>query len=101
MRKADSNGFKKWDGEKPRFSLVPHETLWQIVQVLEHGAKEYGAENWRLCTEPTRYYDAAQRHLRDHRRGIVLDEESGVPHLVHAIVNLMFMNELEGTDEDK
>ena len=54
-----------------------------------------GAENWRHVQDgQTRYYDAALRHLTAWRDGEFLDDESGLPHLAHAIVSAMFALEL-------
>ena len=88
--------FVKHDEQKPRFSLIPVDTLQAVIRVLELGAKKYGANNWQKCKEPKRYYDAAQRHLLAYASGETRDDESGESHLAHAICCVMFLSELEG-----
>ena len=61
-----------------------------------------GAENWRHVPDgQTRYYDAALRHLTAWRDGEFLDDESGLPHLAHAIVSAMFALELAMMEVEK
>jgi hypothetical protein len=55
--------------------------------------------------ETYRLLDAAYRHLESIRGGELVDTESELPHLAHAITNLMFIleSQLEGlvkTDKD-
>jgi len=87
--------FVKHDQKKPRFSLLPLDTLQSVIRVMELGAAKYGADNWHKCTEPKRYYDAAMRHILAFAGGEAMDDESGESHLAHAICCLMFWNELE------
>ena len=71
-------------------SLLPN-SIWDIVAVLEYGAGIYGKSNWKLGMKWTRCFDAAMRHLWAWFRGENVDPESGLPHLAHAAVNLMFI----------
>lgn len=87
---------EKDDSQKTRFSLVPAEALSDVIDVLEFGAKKYGAENWRkVDNAQERYFNAAMRHLLAWRKGESSDDESGLPHLAHAATCLMFMIEGE------
>ncbi len=86
-----SNGFKKWDQGKPKFSMLPWKSLEEVCAVVEYGAAKYGHENWQLCEEPGRYLDAALRHLIEVAQGNMLDEESGRHHLAHAATNCLFL----------
>ena len=89
---------KKHDANKPRFSLIPHDALWQVVAVLEFGAKKYGVENWRgVENARQRYFDACHRHLNAWWQGESVDDESGLPHLAHAVCCLLFL--MRGDDE--
>ena len=90
--------FVKHDQQKPRFSLIPPDTIKGVMAVLEHGAAKYDADNWCKCTEPIRYYDAAMRHILAWKCGEKLDTESGLPHLHHALCCLIFLSELDGRD---
>ena len=86
---------QKHDQTKPRFSLIPHQALWQVVAVLEFGAKKYGAENWRgVENARERYFNACHRHLNAWWQGESVDDESGLPHLAHAVCCLIFLMSL-------
>lgn len=50
------------------------------------GALKYGRSNWRAVgIRASIYYDAARRHLNAWFEGEDLDQESGLPHLAHAL----------------
>ncbi|WP_319802761.1 dATP/dGTP diphosphohydrolase domain-containing protein [Moraxella bovoculi] len=88
---------QKHDQNKPRFSLIPHKALWQVVEVLEFGANKYGADNWRhVPNARERYFNAAHRHLNAWWAGEKVDSESGLPHLAHAVCCLMFLMWFDG-----
>ena len=84
---------KKRDAGKPRLSLLHWPTIMQVVEVLEHGAAEYGDENWKhVDNHRIRYFNAACRHLiLGWWMGEKLDKKSGKPHLAHAICCLIFL----------
>lgn len=83
---------KKHDAGKLRYSLLPQGTEEAILQVLEFGAKKYGANNWQLLADAeTRYYDALRRHLAAYNAGEALDADSGLPHLAHVLCNAAFL----------
>lgn len=92
--------FTKHDAGRLRPSLLPELGLEEVAQVLEYGARKYGANNWDKCEDPRRYHDAARRHMakynnarqRDHEDA---DEESGLSHLGHAAACLLILIELE------
>ena len=89
---------EKYDSQKPRFSLVPTKALTDVIDVLEFGAKRYGAENWlKVDNAQERYFNAAMRHLMSWHKGELSDDESGLPHLAHAATCLMFR--IEGNEK--
>ena len=91
----------KFDGGKLRWSLIPKGTINKVVQVLEHGASKYTAENWQHVPNATqRYYDATLRHIDAWWQGEVLDGETGLPHLAHAVTNLLFLIWIEESQDD-
>jgi len=82
----------KHDGEKMRPSLLPVESLEQILEVLEFGAKKYAPDNWKKVEDgEQRYLDAMLRHTMSHMKGELVDEESGLPHMAHAGCCLLFL----------
>ncbi len=98
---------RKNDAGKPRFSLMPLDCVEEVLRVLTFGAAEYGAQNWRSDIGTSRHYatrnrfiDAAFRHfcaaapepISDNVQDEGFDKDSGLHHLAHAIVNLMFVH---------
>jgi len=91
----------KFDKGKLQFRLVPPMALEKVAEVLTYGVGKYAAHSW-VNVDSSRYVDAAYRHLEAARHGLLLDDESGLPHLAMAITNLMFLLERqETTGEDQ
>jgi len=95
MHKVKSNtvggGGLKYDGDKPKFNLLPAEALLAEAQVLTVGAVKYSANNWRQGIEYSRLLDAVARHLNSYNLGERYDPESGLNHLAHARASLGFL----------
>lgn len=88
----DGEVFTKFDsGKAPLYLLAQFkEELGDVAHVLMSGAEKYGMDNWKKCDDSSRYYSAGLRHYFQYIDGEMLDEESGKPHAVHVIVNLLF-----------
>ena len=86
----------KYDGGKPRFDLVPWLGVEGAARVMAYGAKKYRAHSWRNAVRNPipRYYSALMRHLSAFFMGEAVDPESGMPHLDHAVANLLMLREL-------
>lgn len=90
------NEGKKFDQGKPRYDLVPFCALDEIAQVLGHGARKYGDDNWRLVANGrARYIAAALRHISAYQQGEQSDSDSTLHHLAHAACSLMFILAIE------
>lgn len=85
-----TNTGKKYDTGKLRYDLVKPEMLEAIAEVMTYGANKYGDNNWQ-GVETDRYYAALMRHLQAWRKGELVDEESGLHHLKHALCNIAFI----------
>lgn len=84
----------KHDGDKPDYSLLPFHALDEVVRTLTYGAKKYSRDNWKKVPDfHRRYLSAAFRHITAHARGELFDPETGLHHLSHAIVSLMYIVE--------
>jgi hypothetical protein len=100
----DAEQGKKFDDNKPPVGLVFESfprALSEVAKVAGFGAKKYARGNWLLVDDGiTRYKDALARHLLLSEIE-ELDPESGYPHIVHALWNMLAINELKlrGNDE--
>lgn len=92
---------RKADKQKPRASLLPLGILYQVIAVLEFGARRYAVDNWQHVPDARRrYYDAALRHIEAWWTGEQSDPESGQHHLAHACACLMFLMWFDGRGGD-
>lgn len=92
----------KYDGQKPRYDLVPPKALAEIVKVLTMGALKYDDDNWKKVPQlRRRYYAALLRHMEAWREGEALDPETGLHHLAHAGCCLFFLLGAEVGDADQ
>lgn len=89
----------KYDAGKPRWSLLPWDVMDWVVRVLTVGAVKYSDDNWKkVPNAKDRYESALMRHIRNHKKGIWLDEGEGgtnCPSLANALVCLIFWFWLE------
>ena len=83
--------FIKFNKDKLRYELIELETIDGLAKVLTYGAKKYKANNWKNCKDQKVWIGAFFRHFQAWRNGEIIDPESGLPHLYHAITNLSFM----------
>lgn len=86
--------FIKLDSAKPRLDLLPPRALEFVGQVLRHGAVKYPPGNYLNCEDPSRYVGPIVRHTVKHMRGEFTDDETGLPHLAHALASGLFALEL-------
>jgi len=84
---------KKYDDGKLDWSLLDFSALEYVVEVLQYGAAKYGRDNWRGVPDaPRRYFAALMRHLAVYSTDPQAhDEESGLPHIAHAVCNALFL----------
>lgn len=88
---------RKYDADKLRWDLLPTHLVEACVKVLTFGAKKYEPNNWQNVENGRdRYYAALMRHIVAWHNGEVVDPESGIEHLAHAMCNLVFLDWLDG-----
>ena len=95
----------KYDKGKPKIHLVPPEAIYAIASVYGFGAEKYGENNWRKDIHKypySRHYSSIMRHMLAFHSGEHIDPESGLPHLAHAMTQMMilYMTTLEAPEMD-
>lgn len=68
---------------------MPWQELGAVAEVLTFGAAKYGDRNWEKGIKVERLFAATMRHITAVANGQELDPESGLPHLAHAVTNLL------------
>ena len=90
---------RKDDQGKLRWRLLRHSmtlALESVLRVLSFGADKYGEENWKLVEDgQRRYRDALDRHLAEIDKGILVDPDTGEPHMAHVATNALFLLQLQ------
>ena len=84
---------KRRSGGKPPLSFIPLSALEGAAQVFEFGAGIYGRGNWAKGMPHDEYINSTLRHMAKMQDDGVMspDEESGIPHIDHAIANLLML----------
>jgi len=90
----------KYDGEKPRWELLPISEVEDVVKVLTFGSKKYEDNNWMFVKPRSRYVGATWRHFTAWLMGEKLDKETGISHLAHAVCCLLFLMWADKNDKD-
>jgi hypothetical protein len=86
---SEENPKDRYGRAKVPLTLFPITAVVYGALAQRDGAKKYGPYNWR--GKPIRYstfIDACQRHILAHIDGEEVAEDSGVPHLAHALACL-------------
>ena len=98
---------RKYDQGKPRYDLYPLDAYEGCTKVLTFGAQKYADNEWKnVPNAKSRYYAALIRHLNAQKEhfdsggtGLLLDEESGLPHLDHAQCCLIFIRHITNAEK--
>ena len=82
----------KYDQGKPRPSLIPWDALWEVLKVLEAGAKKYAPDNWKIVPDAEeRYREAIGRHYKDLMCGVTKDKDDGLHPAAHIACCCLFL----------
>lgn len=97
MEEKITNEAKDTKG-KTRLELVLPSTIEWLGRIRTYGVQKYkDPDNWKKVPKD-QYVGAAMRHFEKYRKGEYLDDESGMPHLAHAMCNLMFLLDMEDNE---
>lgn len=83
----------KHDQGKLDWSLLPVDSVEEILKVLEFGKHKYAAWNWASNGgfKYSRLFGSLLRHIFAWWRGEDRDPETGLSHLAHAGCNILFL----------
>jgi hypothetical protein len=79
------------DGKVP-LDLIPLSALIECARVFDYGRKKYAAWNWAKGMDWSVPYGCLLRHMAAWFDGEDSDPESGLPHLGHAMCNLVMLS---------
>ena len=88
---------QRWqEGEDEPLSVVlAYHDLDGACRVLEYGADKYAVNNWMKGMAWSVPLGCALRHLQAVIKGEHLDNESGLPHIDHALCNIIMLDYFE------
>ena len=78
-----------YSGKKLGIDQIPVEILAEVGLVYSYGEQKYARDNWKKGTDWSEFIGSAKRHLAYWEMGERTDPESALPHLAHAIWNLI------------
>lgn len=85
----DNNPKTRFGMTKPNIFLVPAASVIYQALAMDNGAKKYGPYNWRdNKVSASIYIAAAYRHMMSWVDGEEVADDSGIPHIAHAIACL-------------
>ena len=94
----ETNPKDKIGAKKPRLSLVPPSGLVYAALAMANGADKYGPYNFRdKKVQAMIYLEACIRHVLAWQDGEECAQDSGVPHLGHALACLLILIDAKET----
>jgi len=81
----------RYNTGKVEFHLIPFAALESCARVFMYGRDKYAAWNWAKGMDWMIPYDCLMRHMQAWQEGEDDDPESKLPHLGHAMCNLIML----------
>jgi hypothetical protein len=82
----------RYNSGKTQISEIDPNFILAMADVLTKSQSKYTKFNWQRPTKLSTPYDSLMRHILSFQRGENIDPDDGLPHLIKAAVNLMFMH---------
>jgi hypothetical protein len=82
----------RFNAGKPTFELVPLIAFEDCARVFDYGRKKYAEWNWAKGMPWSAPLGCLLRHMSAWQAGENNDAESGLPHLAHAMANLVMLS---------
>lgn len=97
-----TNNGDRYNSGKPKLSMLfdAPNALEGAALVLEYGERKYARGNWLSGLPWTEILDSLLRHAKSFNAGVDLDEDSGLPHTDHMLVNALFLAEMAAVRPD-
>lgn len=90
---TEQNSGYKFDDGKLNMSLIDPYFIEDLAKVLTEANKKYKPFSWRVVLHArSRYIKALDRHLLEIKKGVMYDDDSGLPHTAHVAACAMFIN---------
>lgn len=81
---------------KPRYSLISPFAMKRLAMLMVRGAEKYDEWNWERGMPYSRFYDSAERHLKQW----YMKEEMQEDHLAAVLFNIMCIMHFQETGRD-
>jgi hypothetical protein len=96
----DRGSGARFNDGKARLDLIPLSSLTDCANVFDYGRKKYAAWNWAKGMDWSVPYGCLLRHMAAWFNGEDNDPESGLPHLGHAMCNLVMLSTFARTFQE-
>ena len=102
MSETGPNKALHYSGGKSGVDQIPPEVLIELGDVFTYGEKKYARDNWKQGNDWHEFIGSALRHMYAFQMGREIDSESGLPHLAHALWNVVALRyyQLHGLGND-
>jgi hypothetical protein len=85
----------RYDADKIRMDLIPHEWMFAVSEVMTEGSKKYEPRNWELGMHWSKCWGPLLRHAFKWLRGERYDPETGCHHLAMVAWNALALMSYE------
>lgn len=92
VHSSDRGTAARFNTGKPAFDLVPLSALTDCARVFDYGRAKYAEWNWAKGQPWSVPFACLMRHMAAWQAGEDVDPESGLPHLGHAMANLVMLS---------
>jgi len=95
-----NEGSLRFNKGKLPMHLIPPSSLKALASVLEYGSSKYDDRNWEKGANYSVPYSSLMRHLMSFWSGEDNDQESGLPHTYHILMNAAMLVQYEQLNKD-
>ncbi len=89
MSEIKKEGGLRFNEGKLRYDLLEPYAVEQLVKIFTIGAKKYADHNWMKGLPWMSVVASLERHLAEFKKGVDVDDETGLLHMAHVAWNAM------------